>query len=58
MTGPAGRAVDFTAVGADPRRGIVATPLTLAIESEGDATPQSGGPLNVSTTAVLLRPRG
>ncbi|MFF1393505.1 HD domain-containing protein [Streptomyces sp. NPDC058287] len=40
--------------GADPNEGSSTTPLTHAIESEGDATLQSGAPLSVVTTAVLL----
>ncbi|XIG80364.1 hypothetical protein C1N81_42705 [Streptomyces sp. SGAir0957] len=40
--------------GADPDEGTTATPLTHTIDSEGDATLQSGAPLSVTTTAVLL----
>ncbi|WP_343238010.1 HDIG domain-containing metalloprotein [Streptomyces sp. SID2999] len=40
--------------GADPDEGNGATPLTHAIETEGDVALQSGEPLTVATTAVLL----
>ncbi|MER7679105.1 hypothetical protein [Streptomyces sp. NPDC096934] len=40
--------------GADPDEGNGATPLTHAIETEGDVALQSGKPLTVATTAVLL----
>ncbi|WP_405831889.1 HDIG domain-containing metalloprotein [Streptomyces sp. NBC_01176] len=40
--------------GADPDEGNDATPLTHAIETEGDVALQSGEPLTVATTAVLL----
>ncbi|MFF8597043.1 HD domain-containing protein [Streptomyces sp. NPDC015220] len=40
--------------GADPDEGNGATPLTHAIETEGDVALQSGEPLMVATTAVLL----
>lgn len=40
--------------GAAPDEGTTATPLTHTIDSEGDATLQSGAPLSVTTTAVLL----
>ncbi|MET7985954.1 MULTISPECIES: HDIG domain-containing metalloprotein [unclassified Streptomyces] len=40
--------------GADPNDGDGATPLTHAIDSEGDGALQSGKPLTVATTAVLL----
>jgi putative nucleotidyltransferase with HDIG domain len=40
--------------GADPDEGNGATPLTHAIDTEGDAALQSGEPLTVATTAVLL----
>ncbi|MFF7040404.1 HDIG domain-containing metalloprotein [Streptomyces massasporeus] len=40
--------------GADPDEGNGATPLTQALESEGDSALQSGEPLTVATTAVLL----
>jgi putative nucleotidyltransferase with HDIG domain len=40
--------------GADPDEGTGATPLTHAIDTEGDSALQSGDPLTVATTAVLL----
>ncbi|MFF1731268.1 HDIG domain-containing metalloprotein [Streptomyces sp. NPDC058247] len=40
--------------GADPNEGNGATPLTYAVETEGDVALQSGDPLTVATTAVLL----
>ncbi|MER6368586.1 HDIG domain-containing metalloprotein [Streptomyces mirabilis] len=40
--------------GADPDEGNGATPLTHSVEAEGDGALQSGGPLTVTTTAVLL----
>ncbi|MGW7674630.1 HD domain-containing protein [Streptomyces sp. NPDC054775] len=40
--------------GADPDEGDGATPLTWAVETEGDAALQSRTPLTVATTAVLL----
>ncbi|MFJ4953178.1 hypothetical protein [Streptomyces sp. NPDC088760] len=40
--------------GADPDEGNGATPLTHAIGTEGDVALQSGEPLTVTTTAVLL----
>ncbi|RDD85522.1 HDIG domain-containing metalloprotein [Streptomyces parvulus] len=40
--------------GADPDEGNGATPLTHAVETEGDSALQSGDPLTVATTAVLL----
>ncbi|WP_331489853.1 HD domain-containing protein [Streptomyces sp. Go40/10] len=40
--------------GADPDEGNGATPLTHAIETEADVALQSGEPLTVATTAVLL----
>ncbi|MFE6554013.1 HD domain-containing protein [Streptomyces sp. NPDC057746] len=40
--------------GADPDEGNGATPLTHAIEAEGDGALQSRTPLTVATTAVLL----
>ncbi|MFF8871328.1 ankyrin repeat domain-containing protein [Streptomyces massasporeus] len=40
--------------GADPDEGNGATPLTHALDAEGDSALQSGDPLTVATTAVLL----
>ncbi|MFJ4357727.1 HD domain-containing protein [Streptomyces massasporeus] len=40
--------------GADPDEGNGATPLTHALDTEGDSALQSGDPLTVATTAVLL----
>ncbi|MFK0174274.1 HDIG domain-containing metalloprotein [Streptomyces sp. NPDC090306] len=40
--------------GADPDEGSGATPLTHAIETEGDGAMQTGEPPTVATTAVLL----
>ncbi|MGW0771952.1 hypothetical protein [Streptomyces sp. NPDC002676] len=40
--------------GADPDEGNGVTPLTHAIGTEGDVALQSGDPLTVATTAVLL----
>ncbi|MET7407839.1 HDIG domain-containing metalloprotein [Streptomyces parvulus] len=40
--------------GADPDEGNGATPLTHAVDVEGDSALQSGDPLPVATTAVLL----
>ncbi|MFF7738782.1 hypothetical protein [Streptomyces sp. NPDC007984] len=40
--------------GADPDEGNGGTPLTHALDAEGDGALQSGAPLTVATTAVLL----